>query len=1074
MDLTKYYSDIEKAVRYANNDPSLELEVVLRNKKIGVSVFSKLLSKIKSLKGYLMSVEPTIEESLDISFADKTINTRITLLGKRAIMEYCKKNDISTIPSKFIRIINKERVRTIDVNDYGIRFNSKREKGVSQKTAEATTLISTLKGLDKVFRYKKRYSFTTADGLFQFDCTVVKTNTSRENRGPNTKKMKSELRDFMKKYVIVPEYVVDRNKYIDELKSTDFVELVGKSYTEYIPKKNIKAARVFENEMNYEVELEYLGNKLESDKRPDNGKVIDGFVENTGLILQIINDNYFLISEDERSAFFKTYKDLVKDYKFSGPQTVDLELSSVLERDYADYFNTVNIRKNYSVTDKADGERNLLVIGEDGKGFMLNRKNVVKATGCVFTGMKNCILDGEYITTDKHGRPLCLYMVFDIYFMNGEDTRDRILIRAMEDRTPTSTIQKSRFEYLDDFFKEMNVKYISETGIKFTVERKTFYFGSADPFEKRIEDEINRMRSLHNLTDSEEEKADIIKSIKGLKGDEGIFAHCKTILEKDYVYDIDGLVFTPINLAVGEEPNIRKRNQYSGRWHRSFKWKPQDLITIDFLVDVKKDSDGKPLISYGKHGGEMVPYQSLVLKVGYDPKQHTRYNSFRVLNEAQVYSERYSPIPFQPVNPFMRDTHILYIPLDGNVIKCENGMPIRDGDIVECLYNPKAQGHFNKWKPLRVRDVLTPNDFMTANNVWRTFHNPILEDMIKTGIVGETREETYYFNVNARKDLTSKSLGDYHSFLKKNLIKSVSKPGASLLDLSCGKLGDLNHWIDSELGMCVGLDLNRDNLENVDNGAANRVLNKIAEFEASQGSSPSVLENILLIWADTSQNVNDSSAGKDTLNQYYLDIIKGRAPLEEVKNSKLRKFYGIGDLSNGGGFDVVSCQFSIHYFFENEASLRTFLVNVSENLVTGGKFIGTCLNGNRVFDTLGPRNSVERFEGDKLVWKITKAYEEESFPNTVEGLGMPVDVYFESIGNTTREYLVNMDLLTAIAADYGLKVLTINDFGNKYSELLKLKTQYGDSGKMTDILKEYSFMHDYFIFEKDLKVDDDN
>ena len=29
-------------------------------------------------------------------------------------------------------------------------------------------------------------------------------------------------------------------------------------------------------------------------------------------------------------------------------------------------------------------------------------------------------------------------------------------------------------------------------------------------------------------------------------------------------------------------------------------------------------------------------------------------------------------------------------------------------------------------------------------------------------------------------------------------------------------------------------------------------------------------------------------------------------------------------------------------------------------------------------------------------------------------------------------------------------------------------------GKMTDILKEYSFMHDYFIFEKDLKADDDN
>lgn len=1073
MDLTKHYSEIEKAVRYANGDPSLEMEVVLKNKKIGVAVFSKVLSKIKSLKGHLVSIEPVIEESLDISFADRSINTRITLLGKKAIMEYCKNNDLTKIPNRFIRIINKERVKTIDVNDYGIRFNSKREKGVSQKTAEATSLISTLKGLDKIFRYKKRYSFTTSDGLFQFDCTVVKTNTSRENRGPNTKKMKSELKDFMKKYVVIPEYVVDRNKYLDELKPTDFVEMIGKSYTEYIPKKNVKAARVFTNPMNYEVELEYIGNKLEADKRPDNVRVINGFVENTGLILQIVSDNYFLISEEERSGFFKTYRGLLKDFKFSGPQTVDLELSAVLERDYADYFNTINIRKNYSVTDKADGERNLLVIGEDGKAFMMNRKNVVKATGCTFIGLKNCVIDGEYITKDKHGKPICLYMVFDIYFMNGEDIRDRILIRAMEDRGATSTIKKSRFEYLDELFANLNIKYASETGIKFTFERKTFYYGSADPFEKRIEDEINRLRRLQN-TDyySQEELDDITKNIKGLKNDDGIFAHCKTILDKDYIYEIDGLVFTPINLAVGEEPNIKKRNQYSGRWHRSFKWKPQDLITIDFLVEVKKDSDGKPLISYGKHNGEMVPYQSLLLKVGYDPKQHTRYNSFRVLNEAQVYSERYSPIPFQPVNPFMRDTHILYIPLDGTAIKCENGMPIRDGDIVECLYNSKAKGHFNKWKPLRVRDVLTPNDFMTANNVWRTFHNPILENMIKTGVVGETREETYYFNVNARKDLTSKSLADYHSFLKKNLIKSVSKSGASLLDLSCGKLGDLNHWIDADLGMCVGLDLNRDNLENVDNGAANRVLNRITD---SQDSTPQVLDNILLIWADTSKNVNDSSAGKDELNQYYLDIIKGRAPLEEVKNSKLRKFYGIGDLANGGGFDVVSCQFSIHYFFENEESLRTFLVNVSENLVKGGKFIGTCLNGSRVFETLAGKTSVERFdEKEKLIWKITKAYDSDSFPNTMEGLGMPVDVYFESIGNTTREFLVNMDLLTNVAADYGLKVLAINDFGNKYSELLKLKTQYGDSSKMTDILKEYSFMHDYFIFEKDLKVEDDN
>ena len=160
----------------------------------------------------------------------------------------------------------------------------------------------------------------------------------------------------------------------------------------------------------------------------------------------------------------------------------------------------------------------------------------------------------------------------------------------------------------------------------------------------------------------------------------------------------------------------------------------------------------------------------------------------------------------------------------------------------------------------------------------------------------------------------------------------------------------------------------------------------------------------MLIWADTSLNVNDSTAGRDILNKYYLDIIKGRVPVEDVSNSKLRKFYGLSDGSSGSGFDVVSCQFSIHYFFENETTLSTFLMNVSENLREGGKFVGTCLNGSRVFDILRGETSVERFNAGKLIWKITKAYSpaETEFPNTIDGLAMPVDVYFESIGNTTR------------------------------------------------------------------------
>ena len=47
-------------------------------------------------------------------------------------------------------------------------------------------------------------------------------------------------------------------------------------------------------------------------------------------------------------------------------------------------------------------------------------------------------------------------------------------------------------------------------------------------------------------------------------------------------------------------------------------------------------------------------------------------------------------------------------------------------------------------------------------------------------------------------------------------------------------------------------------------------------------------------------------------------------------------------------FDIVSCQFAMHYMFENETKLRTFLKNVSCKLEPGGFFIGTTIDADRV------------------------------------------------------------------------------------------------------------------------------
>jgi SAM-dependent methyltransferase len=43
-------------------------------------------------------------------------------------------------------------------------------------------------------------------------------------------------------------------------------------------------------------------------------------------------------------------------------------------------------------------------------------------------------------------------------------------------------------------------------------------------------------------------------------------------------------------------------------------------------------------------------------------------------------------------------------------------------------------------------------------------------------------------------------------------------------------------------------------------------------------------------------------------------------------------------------FDIVSCQFSMHYAFNSEERVRAFLKNVSNSLAPGGVFVGTTVH----------------------------------------------------------------------------------------------------------------------------------
>ena len=98
--------------------------------------------------------------------------------------------------------------------------------------------------------------------------------------------------------------------------------------------------------------------------------------------------------------------------KFLGPQPVSTGLE-MLNPD-----NPHTILKGYVVNEKADGIRAELFIDLDSEGYLITQKKEIIYTGLRFNNYKNTILDGEYITKDRDGKDIKLFMIFDIYYLD--------------------------------------------------------------------------------------------------------------------------------------------------------------------------------------------------------------------------------------------------------------------------------------------------------------------------------------------------------------------------------------------------------------------------------------------------------------------------------------------------------------------------------------------------------------------------------------------------------------------------------------------------------------------------------
>lgn len=1051
MHIKKYTLELLKLINNSKENTSAELEIRIKDSATSINneIFYNVL---KRLKGSHNMEHLQDSETLDIMVD----NFRFTIIGNDNILKICQTNNIQTIDKKYVEIIKKNLIKTIDINEYKLRFNLKNEKIVNFKTTNINEIVKRWTTVDKIFRYKKRISYITKDSLFRFDLTILQSSNKKKNREKNKILKKRNIKDYMKKYVVKPNDVSNFNEWYNSLGQNDNVTLIGKIKYDLIKSKTIQKSNVLKNDYEYEIELEFIGNKTKiktSDK-----DILVKMLQNIAIVLQTIQKSYFIISEKEKGLVINEYKEKMNDFRFKAPMNVTLEKKHIIERNYEDYPNIISIRKGYSVTDKADGERNLLIVLKDGSMYLMNRKNNIKDIGAKCTELSGSILDGEYIVKDKNENNINLLMVFDIYFYKNEDIRKHILYRSEQEKKENK-ISISRYEILNEASTILNKHMTKVMNNNLDILIKKFYFGNDNFYSKEVEVEITLLENkLLNIPKDDPSYNTIMGQITNLKSDSKIFDVSRKIYDKNYIYKIDGLIFTPRSLFVGEEPDKQKKNKHEGRWYRSFKWKPPEQNTIDFLVKIVKDENDpkKDKIKYMTYNDEIKPYKEVKLFIGYNPSIHTKHNSCRILNENITFDDKYDMVPFHPTEPYIQNAHIANIPItNDNIYSIEDNTIIGDDMIIECAFD--ASNKFFKWKPMRVRDNLTPNDFLTAINVWNCIHNPITLDMITTGKIDKNTDDIYYNKYGNRKSKKCVAMYDFHSYIKKQLINNNSNGTKNLLDLSVGRGGDINHWIDSEINIMVGIDICKEGLIN-ENGVCNRILTKSIE-------NKKVIENYYIIWADSSKNLMNSEAGNDDLHKYYLDILYGNITVDAINSSKLNRLHNLGNVNKGNGFDIVSCQFSIHYFFKSEETLKTFLNNVTQSLKKGGRFIGTCLNGAIIFDELKDTEFISSEDDNTLCWKIIKKYKNTHFYDDERSLGIPIDVYNESIGVSFTEYLVNFKYLITLCNSMGLKLIENNNFSQLFNSMPE-NLEYGSIQNITDDLKKYSFYNNTFVFEK--------
>ena len=728
-----------------------------------------------------------------------------------------------------------------------------------------------------------------------------------------------------------------------------------------------------------------------------NKVVIDDLITNLGHVMvecfKIIYECSYFIPKNVENEIVKEYCKMTdqvykSEWLFVGPQPVSMGI------EHLNPYNPHSIVSGYAVTEKADGIRAELII-KDGSGYIITPKKQVIDTGVKFDTTDNWIFDGEYITKNKKDENISLFMIFDVYYSGTGKQPYELPWYSKKDESRSDIIREFR------------------DTVHFTEWQDTMRIGFKQYFEGP-DKLIEKDGSFKNLS--------------------SIFKLAKKIVDKEetqggYEYYTDGLIFLPMFLPVKGNSIDDKVKSIKGTWYQNYKWKPPEENTIDFKVIFYKDKEIHTY-NYETEDGrkEVRKYQKVQLAVQYKEKDDVSIDfNWALLTDKPKNKKTFQF--FDPPDFKVDNIHITNIPLtDDKLICIKDNKSIENGQIVEMRYEPNSEIGYT-WVPLRVRDDKEkPQYFTIANNIWKTINNPVSTQMIKgvidfeevSKVVNDSQE--YYVDTYESEDTP---IRDLHNYIKSKLISRIGsstdfKNDLMIADLSCGRGGDIKKYLSlkNDIEFILGLDI----ASNV-NEAAQR-------YYHLNGLTPKAM----FLQFDTSKSIlqKQGCLGNTELCENMLDIMFNKTGTYPKEYRKIQKEYG-GIAKQG--FDIVSSQFSVHYYFKSEETLRGFCENVRDLCSSGGYFIGTCYDGNRVFDMFDKQSpdTVEMKDNmGSLIYQIKKLYQIDKFDyeeGTLDDenvmdlmVGKEIEVFMSSIGQPIIEYLVNFKFFIDIMKEYGFEV----------------------------------------------------